>query len=310
MAARLTIAIPTHNRQSTLRQTLDAVCALRLAPKIDAECLVVDNNSTDNTASVVEDFAGPAPIAVRRVMELRVGSSFARNRAVDESRGDLIFFLDDDVIPEPGWAVEMAAEIERRGLDVACGAVMPRWSQPRPDWLGPRLYVKLAVHAPEALATCAGNGMEALHNYFSANVGFRRAAFERFGRFREDLGVVGGKPFSGEDTELFARIIAQGGSVGFAPRARVYHLIGPERMTRAYLRHKSFAYGVGSAYAGGRSHNRLDKLIKNAYRMVAAAARRDHEGTLYHQLECVNFLGYWSGRLTRRRPAPFQAPAH
>jgi hypothetical protein len=84
---------------------------------------------------------------------------------------------------------------------------------------------------------------------------------------------------------------------------------GPERMTRAYLRHKSFAYGVGSAYAGGHSHNRLDKLIRNAYRMVAAAARGDQEAALYHQLECVNFFGYWSGRLRRRAFAGHQPQA-
>ena len=143
--------------------------------------------------------------------------------------------------------------------------------------------------------------MEAMHNYFSANVGFRRATFDRFGRFREDLGVVGGNPISGEETELFARIIAGGGKMGFARRARVHHLIGSERMTRAYLRRKSFAYGVGSAYAGGRSHNHLDKLVKNVWRMMFAALRGDAEGVVYHQLECMNFLGYWRGRLLRRR---------
>lgn len=299
MAAKLTVAIPTHNRAGTLRETLQSVSRLVFG-EIDAECVVVDNNSTDGTASLVGDFAKRAPIPLRRVSEPRVGSSFARNRAVDEARGDFVFFLDDDVVAEPPWALEMLADIERRGLDAACGAVLPRWAQPPPSWLGPRLYVKLAVHAPQALEASSGNGAEALHNYFSANVGFRRATFDRFGRFREDLGVMGGNPLSGEDTELFARIIARGGAIGFARRARVHHLIGPERLTRAYLRRKSFAYGVGSAYAGGPTHNHLDKLAKNVWRMAVAAARGDKEGALYHQLECVNFFGYWRGRLLRR----------
>jgi glucosyl-dolichyl phosphate glucuronosyltransferase len=299
LPVRLTVAIPTHNRAATLRETLISIAALDLGSEIDADCVVVDNHSTDDTPAVVDAIAKQAAIPMRRVFEPRLGSSFARNRGVDEARGDFVFFIDDDALAERDWARELLAAIVERNLDVACGAVLPRWPYPPPRWLGPRLYVKLAVHVESALAA-SGSAMETLDNYFSANVGFRRDAFERFGRFREDLGVQGGNPMSGEDTELFARIIARGGAVGFAPRARVHHMIGPERMTRAYLRRKSFAFGVGSAYAGGRSHNHLDKLARNAWRMVLAAARGDAEGVVYHQLECMNFLGYWRGRMMKR----------
>jgi glucosyl-dolichyl phosphate glucuronosyltransferase len=298
LRSRLTVAIPTHNRAATLRETLLSVAALDLGSEIDADCVVVDNHSTDDTPAVVDAIARQVALPIRRVFEPRLGSSFARNRGVDEARGDFVFFIDDDAIADRDWARELLAAIAQRNLDVACGAVLPRWPYPPPRWLGPRLYVKLAVHVEAALAA-SGRAIETLDNYFSANVGFRRDAFERFGRFREDLGVQGGNPMSGEDTELFARIMARGGAVGFAPRARVHHVIGPERMTRGYLRRKSFAFGVGSAYAGGRSHNHLDKLARNAWRMVLAAARGDAEGVVYHQLECLNFLGYWRGRMKR-----------
>jgi glycosyltransferase involved in cell wall biosynthesis len=298
LRSRLTVAIPTHNRAATLRETLLSIAALDLGSEIDADCVVVDNHSTDDTPAVVDAIARQVALPIRRVFEPRLGSSFARNRGVDEARGDFVFFIDDDAIADRDWARELLAAIAQRNLDVACGAVLPRWPYPPPRWLGPRLYVKLAVHVEAALAA-SDRAMERLDNYFSANVGFRRDAFERFGRFREDLGVQGGNPMSGEDTELFARIIARGGAVGFAPRARVHHVIGPERMTRAYLRRKSFAFGVGSAYAGGRSHNHLDKLARNAWRMVLAAARGDAEGVVYHQLECLNFFGYWRGRMKR-----------
>jgi hypothetical protein len=136
-----------------------------------------------------------------------------------------------------------------------------------------------------------------MHNYFSANVGFRRRTFEIFGNFRQDLGVVGSNPMSGEDTELFSRITARGGAVGFAQRARVHHIIPPERMRQSYLRSKTYAFGYGSAVAGGRTHNHLDKLARNVLRMILALARGDSERAVYHELECANFLGYWRGRL-------------
>lgn len=243
--------------------------------------------------------AQSAPFPARRVAEPRLGSSFARNRAVDEASGDVILFIDDDALAEPDWAFRMVTEMERRALDAACGLVVPRWPAPPPEWMGPRLWVKLAVHDADAIARRTPEQNESLENYFSANTAFRRSAFDRFGKFREDLGVVGGNPMSGEDTELFARVIAKGGAMGFVPSAIVHHMIGRERMTRAYLLRKSFAYGVGSAFAGGRSHNRLDKLAKNVVRMTGATLSGDAEGVVYHALECANFLGYWRGRILR-----------
>ncbi len=298
----VTIAIPTHNRARTLSETLDSLKALAIPDDASVECVVIDNASTDDTPGVVEAAANSSPrFPIRRVLESRQGSSFARNRAVDEARGEFIFFLDDDATADREWLRALLSALEIRGLDAACGMVLPRWSAPPPSWLGRRLWVKLAVHDRAAIESAPTTEVEALENYFSANVGFRRSAFERFGRFREDLGVVGGNPMSGEDTELFARIIEKGGRMGFVPHAIVHHLIGPERMTAEYLRHKSFAFGFGSAIAGGRSHNRLDKLAKNLLRMCGAALRGDREGVVYHQLECANFLGYWRARLAHRR---------
>jgi len=301
VTTKITAAVPTHNRAATLGDTLASIAALTVPRHAELDCLVIDNASTDATAEVVESSANAAPFAMRRILEPRLGSSFARNRAVDEATGDFVFFIDDDATAEASWAVEMLAALESRRLDAACGMVLPRWASPPPAWLGPTLWVKLAVHVREQIEGASLEQAEVLANYYSANVGFRRSAFERFGMFREDLGVVGSNPISGEDTELFERILARGGTMGIAPRAIVHHLIAPERMTRAYLRRKSFAYGYGSAVAGGRSHNRIDKLVKNLARMTGAALRGNAERKIYHELECANFIGYWRGRLAQRR---------
>ena len=301
MKGKLTVAVPTRNRAALLAETLASVAALAIPEGIEAECLIIDNNSTDQTSDAVERFARHAPVPVRYIMEPRMGSSYARNRAVATSDCDYIFFLDDDAIADRDWAIELLRAIERRKLDAACGIVLPRWQGRPPSWLGPRLYSRLAVHDEQGLSELPQKDLDSVQNYYSANTGFLRETFELFGAFREDLGVVGSNPMSGEDTELYARIIARGGVMGFVPRARVHHIIGPERMTRSYLRRKSFAFGFGSAIAGGRTHNHLDKLARNALRMVAAAARFDTEQAVYHELECANFFGYWRGRLRMRR---------
>jgi glucosyl-dolichyl phosphate glucuronosyltransferase len=304
LATRLTLAVPTHNRAAILGETLASLAAQRLPAGVQTECIVIDNNSNDRTAAVVEEAAARAPFAMRRVFEAGPGSSFARNRAIDEAAGDFILFIDDDAVADADWAASMLAAIERRRLDAACGLVLPRWEVAPPRWLGPSLYVRFAVHDQKAIAAAQPKDAEVLRNYFSANAGFRRDCFTRFGRFREDLGVVGGNPISGEDTELFARIVAGGGAMGFVAEARVLHLVPAARMNRTYLLRKAFAFGVGTAQAGGRSHNRLDKLLRNAIRMAAAAARGDRERALCHELECANFFGYWCGRRPGRGAPP------
>jgi glycosyltransferase involved in cell wall biosynthesis len=309
MSRLVTLAVPTHNRSALLLATLESIAALELPAGFEAECLIIDNNSSDDTAAVAERFAAAAPLPTRRIFEPRQGSSYARNRAVDEARGDLILFIDDDAIAEPRWAIELIAALEQRALDAVCGMVIARWSAPPPPWFGPSLQIKLAVHNVPELLAAPPQQRDSIHNYFSANVGFRRETFTRFGRFREELGVVGRNPMSGEDTELFERIMRNGGAMGFAANARVCHLIPPERMTRAYLRRKSFAFGLGSAIAAGRSHNQIDKLARNALRMALATLRGDRERAIYHELECVNFLGYWRGRLAGRQSRGVRTPA-
>jgi glycosyltransferase involved in cell wall biosynthesis len=279
LSAILTIAVPTHNRARLLARTLASIAALEFPKDIVPECLIVDNNSPDDTRDTVEVFARSAPLVVRYVIESQLGSSYARNRAIAEARGDFIFFIDDDAIADTNWAIELLAEMDRRQLDVACGLVLPTWDISPPRWLGPSLYVRLAVHDQATIADASQRERDHIHNYFSANVGFRRETFKLFGNFREDLGVVGNIPISGEDTELFARISMRG----------------------RYLRRKAYAFGFGSAIAGSPTHNHLDKLARNGLRMLTAAAQGKPERAVYHELECANFFGYWRGRLALRR---------
>ncbi|MGH7813537.1 MAG: glycosyltransferase [Candidatus Binataceae bacterium] len=300
---RATVAIPTHNRAHTLARTLRSVALLEVPPKAELKCLVIDNASADSTAAVVAQAAKLAPFAVRRVLENRLGESCARNRAIGEARqdSDFLLFIDDDAAADRAWAVEMLAAFDRRGLDAVCGMVLPAWAAPPPRWLGPRLYPKLAVHDRKPIVNAPRAAVETVRNYFGANMALRCATLEKFGRFREDLGVKGGSAISGADTDFFERIAENGGRIGFAAGAIVHHIVDRSRMTRAYLLKKSFAYGVGSAVVSRRSHNHLDKLVRNSVRMLAAQARGDSEGAMLHAMECANYFGYWYGRMATRR---------
>lgn len=76
--------------------------------KFGWEIIVVDNNSSDQTKETVEYYQSVwrGSVPLRYCFESKQGLAFARQRAVEEARGELIGFLDDDNLPEPNWVAE------------------------------------------------------------------------------------------------------------------------------------------------------------------------------------------------------------
>ena len=79
----ITVVICTWNRCELLRQTLEQMTRLVIPPRVRWSVVVVDNNSTDDTATVIESFGGCLPI--RRVFEPTPGQSHARNAGLREA---------------------------------------------------------------------------------------------------------------------------------------------------------------------------------------------------------------------------------
>ena len=99
--SKLSFAVCSFNRADRLPQVLAAMRA-QTCP-VPFEVLVVDNNSTDNTAEVVHGIAAQPGTPVRYVKESVQGIPFARNRAILESiESDFLVFIDDDELPYPG----------------------------------------------------------------------------------------------------------------------------------------------------------------------------------------------------------------
>ncbi len=233
-APKVTVAIPTYNRAKYLRQTLAGIAAQRF-PRDHVEVLVIDNNSTDDTAKVVAAFADlwPAP---RRVVETRQGLDFARNRAVAEARGEIIVFGDDDILVEPDWlaqiTVPLLADADARRIGAVGGEVVPVFPDGLPDWVR-------EWHAPLAFRPDAGP-MEAKHCPMGANLAFPRWVFERLGLFHTALDRAAGNYFSGGDSEMIRRVRAAGLEVWFAPGAAVRHQMPAGRTTFRYAARHAF----------------------------------------------------------------------
>lgn len=103
----VSVLIPAWNVAPWLAECLDSVLAQSLE---NFECIVVDDGSTDNTAQVTKSFADPR---IRIIRQENAGVSAARNRALDEARGEFIAFLDGDDLWEVCFLEKMTRILEK-----------------------------------------------------------------------------------------------------------------------------------------------------------------------------------------------------
>lgn len=244
----VTVVICTWNRSTLLRRTLAALEKLEVPVSLHWDLLVVDNASTDDTASVVESFVGRLP--VRRVVESRQGLSHARNRALSEASGELLLWTDDDVLVAEEWISAHVAAAERfPDAPFFGGTVDPWFERSPPRWIARNLDQLRGAYAIRQL----GDDVRPLRPGempFGANMAMRRSAIRGM-RFDTALGRSGEELLSGEETEFLRRLQADSGRSGvWVADARVRHFIPAERLSASYLRR--YYEGLGLS-AGSRA---------------------------------------------------------
>ena len=242
---RLGIVVPTHNRAESLRRTLASVVGQTYAGPVP-EILVVNNNSTDDTAPVCAAFAP----RVRMIDEPAQGLSHARNAGIQAlrhlDRNDVIAFIDDDIEAQPDWAATMMAAFEAEpSIDCVGGRVLAAHPAALPAWLTAEHWAPLALqdHGPvqRVFDERAPVGL------VGANFAFRRDVFDRIGGFSPAVQRVKDGIGSTEDHEFLRRLYAAGGTALYTPDAIVTTDVPAERMTREY--HRRWHRGHGRFHA-------------------------------------------------------------
>ena len=106
---KITAILCTYNRCNSLVRALDSLAASVLPQSVEWEVLVVDNNSNDRTREVVEEYCRRNADHFRYEFEPQQGKSFALNTGIRKAHGDIIAFVDDDVIVEKAWLERLTA---------------------------------------------------------------------------------------------------------------------------------------------------------------------------------------------------------
>jgi glycosyltransferase involved in cell wall biosynthesis len=238
-SAFITVVIPTCNRSATLAETLGSLRDVRCPEATEYEILVVDNNSTDGTPEVVHQYTHILAPRLRSVSEPRQGLSHARNRALQEARGQIVSFLDDDVIVDPDWLSAVAAAFEEHSAAVVGGRSYLIFRSERPAWL-PEHYEFYLSRLDYGNQVIVGTDRD----LYGLNFSVRKDMAMQVGGFNPSLGRCGSVSFrSGEESDLLRKIHACGGVVVYEPRAVVGHIVLRERLTRKWFLRRAFAAG-------------------------------------------------------------------
>ena len=238
----ISITIQTHDRAEELKRTLETLLLVDTAGAARHEIMVVDNNSSDHTIAIVTQMAHRFKGALRYVKETKQGLSHARNRAIAESRFDVVGFLDDDVDVDREWLRAMTAAFSQNSYAAVGGRAFLVYPNARPRWLGER---------SEGLLTKVERGADARvaepDELYGLNLCFRKEWLRRIGGFRTDLGRVGKCLLSSEETDVLQRISRAGGRLLYEPSAVVGHRVPAGRLRRRWFLSRSYWGKVSDA---------------------------------------------------------------
>jgi glycosyltransferase involved in cell wall biosynthesis len=211
---------------------LNSLAAQMVPDSVDWEVLIVDNNSSDRTREVSEHVCSRYPGRFRYLFEPEQGKSYALNAGIGAAQGEIVAFMDDDVVVDEIWLQKLIGAISDGECQGAGGRILPDRILTPPRWLPTEGRYALAPLAMFDLGNRAG---ELAEPPFGTNMAFRKTMFEKYGGFRTDLGPRPGSEIRNEDTEFGLRLLAAGERLRYEPSAVVYHPIPEYRLQKKYF---------------------------------------------------------------------------
>lgn len=232
MSMQITVVVCTFNRSSLLPAALESMAASEMPADIGWDILVVDNNSNDNTAAVVERFMCRYPGRFQYLFEPRPGKSNALNSGIAHARGDVLAFADDDVTVHSDWLYNLTRPLLTEDWSGCGGRVLAQWDSAFPSWLDPKSWIVAGplVQFDRGLQPGPLN-----ETPMGTNMAFKKLVFERYGQFRTDLGPSPGSEIRNEDSEFTRRLLNAGEPLYYQPEALVYHPVPEGRLSRSYF---------------------------------------------------------------------------
>jgi len=225
------VCICTFKRTELLRRLLDHLESQRTHGLFTYSVVVADNDVAQSAKQVVAVFSSTTRrMPVTYCVEPQQNIALTRNRALEEAKGDLIAFIDDDEFPADEWLGNLFKALKTYGVDGVLGPVKPHFESDPPAWVTRGRFFERPSHT-------TGYRMP-WYESRTGNTLFQRSILTNVDPpFRPQFATAG------EDMDFFRRAIELGYSFVWCDEAVVYEAVPLLRCSRSYLLRRALLRG-------------------------------------------------------------------
>lgn len=238
---KFSIIFCTYNREKYIYNALKSIADQDFSFD-DYEIVLVNNNSTDSTEAICQQFETDyAKVNFRYYVETNQGLSYARNRGVKESRGDILVFVDDDATAFEHYLPAIDDFFKKYSRVSACGGpIVPVYETEKPKWLSP--YTEQLLGG----ALYEGDKVKPFkHEKYpgGGNSAFRKEVFQKYGLFNVELGRKGTGLIGAEEKDLYDRLTRGKEEFYYLPQMGIYHYIPAKKLSIAHFNELTYSIG-------------------------------------------------------------------
>lgn len=274
---KASVIIPTYGHRPDYLRNAQLSVQDQSLPADDYEILVVDNSPGDSAFSIVEEVNRNGGHVVRYIRTPVVGLHHARHTGAREATGEILVYIDDDVVVHREWLAALLQPFE--DPQVACdgGKILPLWEAQPPEWY--------SQFNPQYLSLLDLGGETRKLRWpacvWGCNMAVRREVLHRLGGFNPD--ALGDRKLiwlrGDGECGLQEKIYDAGLCVVYVPGAWVHHRIPASRLTPEHFFWRFFIQGIQDSYM------RVRRLARRPFlggRLVLYAAYSALQAARYH----------------------------
>ena len=253
----LSIVIPTKNRAKLLKTVLESIEGQKADQNV-FEVIIIDNGSTDETKDVAKEYQEKIKNC-RYYYDARPGLHVGRNRGMLESRGELVGYLDDDVILFPNWINTVLTAFEDKKVMYVGGSVIPYDMSLMTSEFMSKHAVQRGIYWFVSSISCFWEtGISEddtrvhrmpIKSFFGGNSVYRKSVLYKCRGFHPD-----GMPnhllmYRGDGEVYVARyMVKHKMKAMYYAQASVYHMIDINRVSDSYIKYMYFRNGISHIY--------------------------------------------------------------
>lgn len=291
----LSLIICTRNRSDMIGDVLE--CAMNQTLSSEKyEVIIVDESTNDETAQIALNYP-----TVKYIKQKSLGLSNSRNEGIEASNGDIIVFVDDDVVFDEHYLENILFCFENSKLkpDFLGGKTHIRFLTAKPDWIQCSLLGILA-YSDYGEEECYYD-LHLKHIPYGCNMAVKRSCILKIGGFSDIIKRFDITLAENEDVIVGNRLRQEGFNIVYSPKMFLYHRMPEIRLTYAYYKKRFLSQGASDAfvyyYLGQYKYHKIPAmLIKHCYRIIESLVlrffKKDGYSLYYQKLRLYYNAGY------------------